>query len=104
MNNDNPRNSEQQLASSSTAVLVTEEKQVGQGIPATPEIHLPRGVMVIGSLANSFYKVCQGILCVTIAGILGYLTYTWVQGIISTDLYFKIIKAIYDLTQNLVIV
>lgn len=111
MKNEQRNSDQQQLASSTTAVStetqatpITEATPVTQLVPATPETHLPRGIMIIDSLSNSLYKVGLGLLFITLSGALGVATYLWVQGLVSTDMYFKLLQAILELTQNWIIV
>jgi hypothetical protein len=61
------------------------------------ELVLPRSVLIIESLANSFYKI-------TLAIILAFLTYQLATGDISTDAYVKLlIQLLLENSQNLVI-
>ncbi|MGE7782193.1 hypothetical protein ACQKL0_20090 [Peribacillus sp. NPDC097264] len=105
MDNEQRNLEEQQPASSTTAVSTeTSVTPVTQLVPATPETHLPRGIMIIDRLSNSFYKVGLGLLFITLSGALGVATYLWVKGFVSTDLYFKLVQAILELMQNLILV
>ena len=99
MKNDK-RNLKQHFASSNAVT----ETQVQEATPVTPETHLPRGIMILSSLSNSLYKAGLGLLYITLAGVLGVVTYLWVKGIVSTYSYIKMVQALIELMQNFILV
>lgn len=85
-----------------------EEQQVVPNTTAAPQIstetHLPRGIMIIESLSNSFFKVCLGIILISFAGIFVITGIQWAKGEVSTDMFIKIIVSALEALQNLIIV